>query len=116
MLLYWLSQGSPRLDTMKAWQRYCFISDVGAYQMYPVFVVGTTIAISVFEATLLILVDRILRYSPRPGHLGSAGTEERLVTIIIALSIPAMLGGILLAIVDKLRGLQAHRLFLYIFL
>ena len=101
---------------MKTWQRYCFISDVGAYTMYPVFVVGTTIAISVFEATLLILVDRILRYSPRPGHLESADIEERLVIVIVALSIAAMLGGLLLAIVDKVRGLQAHRLFLYIFL
>lgn len=116
MLIYWLSHGSPHLDTMKPWQRYCFVSDIGAYQMYPVFVVGTTIAISVFEATLLILVDRILRYSPRPGHLKSADAEERLVVVIIALSVTAMLGGILLAIVDKVRGLQAHRLFLYIFL
>lgn len=116
MLTYWLSLGSPHLNSMKPWQRYCFISDVGAYEMYPVFVVGTTVAISVFEASVLILVDRVLRYSPRPGDRRRADTVEKLIIAIIALSIAAMLGAILLAIVDKVRGLHAHRIFLYIFM
>lgn len=116
MLLYWISKGSIRLEVMELTQKKPYISDIGAYQMKPVFIVGTTIAISAFEATVLILVDRILRYSPRPGHPDTADIEEKLAIMIAALSVAALAGAILLTILDKALARRAHQACLYTFL
>ena len=116
MLVYWISKGSIPLAVMEPAQKKPYISDIGAYEMKPVFIVGTTIAISAFEATILILVDRILRYSPRPGHRNTADIEEKLAIIIAALSVAALAGAVLLTILDKALARRAHQVCLYIFL
>ena len=101
---------------MEPGQKTAYISDIGSYQMKPVFVFGTVIAIGTFQVTYSILIDWMLYFTPRKGHRNTADAELALIIAIAVLSTLALIGGVNLALWDKAKFQRAHQVFLAMFL
>ncbi|KAF4585466.1 hypothetical protein GQ602_004771 [Ophiocordyceps camponoti-floridani] len=114
MLIYWtVHEGSPHLPSMSVNAKIAFISDIGAFRLKPLFIVGSTV--TSVTLNLAFIAERWLRHNGRLLPNGSF-TEKLLSALTI---IFAGLGGgglILLTIFDTWLHHVKHNAFLVIFI
>ena len=101
---------------MEKGQRTPYISDIASYQLKPIFLAGTIIAIGTFQATYSIILDRIFHFVLRRGHRDTADIELALAIAIVVLTTLGVAGAVLLALFDKATYQRAHQVFLAMFL
>ena len=112
LLIPWLLQSRPRLASFDPDQTVAFISDLGAFQLKPLFIAGA-IATSVLYV-LTLLADRFLRHrrAPRTATIG-----EKLLTVLAIGG--AAVGGAglsLLSIFDDFNFKDTHDKLLVVFI
>jgi Frag1/DRAM/Sfk1 family len=104
LLIPWLLQGRPTLPSFDDGQTIAFISDLGAFNLKPLFIAGSFLTIILYLATLV--ADRALRHRRIPSH-SSCGE----MTLSVIAFVGAVLGGaglVLLSIFDNFRFTATH--------
>lgn len=114
MLLYWIYQTNRRIyPSMAEGQTIAYISDVGAFELKPLFVAGCAVTAVFFD--LSFLADRWLRHRGRLVP-NTTRTEKVLMGLTIVFAIIGTVGLVCLSIFDTERHEQLHRLFLLLFI
>ena len=113
MLIYWLANGSPHYISMEPAQTIAYISDVGATELKPLFIVGSCITTVFLDASFA--ADRWLRHK---GTLIPNTTilEKVLSGIAILGSLVGTIGLICLSIFDTVNYPHTHDIFLGTFI
>lgn len=114
MLLYWIYQTDRRIyPSMTNNQSIAYISDVGAFELKPLFIAGCAVTAVFFD--LSFLADRWLRHRGRlvPNQ---TRTENVLMGLTIAFALVGTVGLVCLSVFDTARHNQLHRLFLLLFI
>lgn len=105
MLIVWLAQGRPHYPSMERGS-VAYISDIGAYQLKPLFVAGCSVTAAFFFLSLL---------SFRANHrLGLCESIFDLLSLVFGTMGAVSL--ILLSVFDTHRHSSLHRLFLFLFM
>jgi Frag1/DRAM/Sfk1 family protein len=114
MLLYWIYQTDRTIyPSMADNQTIAYISDVGAFELKPLFIAGCAVTAVFFD--LSFLADRWLRHRGRLVP-NTTRTEKILMALTIVFAIIGTVGLVCLAIFDTQRHQQLHRLFLLLFI
>lgn len=114
MLLYWIIHLNREiLPSMSSNQTIAYISDVGAFDLKPLFIAGCTVTVIFLD--LSFLSDRWLRHRGRLAPNVTV-TEKVLNVLTIVFAIVGTVGLICLSIFDTQRHSQLHRLFLLLFI
>ncbi len=90
-----------------------YISDVGAFDLKPLFIAGSCITVIFLDAAFLS--ERWLRHRGRLAK-NKGRAEKILVVLSLFFALVGTLGLILLSIFDTFRHRSLHRLFLLFFL
>lgn len=113
MLVYWLAKDSPHYSYMTSSQHIALISDVGASDIKPWFIVGCVI--STIFLDLSLLSERWLRHSGR--LVPNTSSKERWLAILsILAAVLGTVGLILLSIFDVAKHHRMHDVFLLLFM
>ena len=111
LLVPWIVQGRPRLASFSQEQTIAFISDLGAFNLKPLFIAGAFATTGLYFVTLI--ADRIVRHRRYP----SATIGEKFLTFITLVG--SGLGGTalgLLAIFDDFQFTNTHDRLLVVFI
>ncbi|KAI9898213.1 hypothetical protein N3K66_006573 [Trichothecium roseum] len=114
MLLWWVVDEKKRfLSDMEAGMTLPYISDIGAYELKPLFIAGSCVVTLSFDVSFF--AERWLRHNGRlvPNR---SRAEKVLVVLSIAFALVGTAGLILLSIFDTLRYPTLHDLFLLLFI
>lgn len=114
MLLWWIvTVHRRRLPSLDADMSLPYISDIGAFQMKPLFIAGACVTTVTFD--LAFASERWLRHRGRllPNR---STTEKVLVALTIFFAIVGTVGLILLSIYDTYRHGKLHDIFLLLFI
>lgn len=114
MLLYWIvgidSRRYPAIDDNMS---LAYISDIGAYEMKPLFIAGSVVTTVTFD--LSFLAERWLRHKGRLVPNQSLG-EKILMGLTIFFALVGTVGLILLSVFDTVRHSTLHNIFLLLFI
>ena len=111
LLIPWLIQGRPRLASFDDNQTIAFISDLGAFDLKPLFIAGAFATAALYVASLL--ANRALQRRHAPG--ATCGEHTLTVFALVGSSAGGTAVG-LLAIFDNFRFTQTHDRLLVVFI
>ncbi|KAF1979617.1 hypothetical protein BU23DRAFT_496338 [Bimuria novae-zelandiae CBS 107.79] len=112
MLLTWVARGCPRYPGQRN-PYIAFISDIAAFQLKPLFLIGGVTTAAGFAATMVAV--HVSRYDPRLYGLEGDALWKKTASIMAMCSgIVAGLGLILLAILDTFRFHEEHAVLLLV--
>lgn len=114
MLLYWIvGTDSVRYPAIPEEQSLAYISDIGAYEMKPLFVAGCVLTATTLD--LSFLAERWLRHRGRlvPNQ---TRTEKVLVALSLFFALVGTVGLICLSVYDTVDHSTLHNLFLLLFI
>ena len=92
---------------------YRYISDIGAWELKPLFITMGAITVVTFDLSLIF--ERWLRHSGRLAH-NTSWFQKMLAILAIISAIVGAAGLILLTIFDTLRHHTLHDVFLCVFM
>jgi Frag1/DRAM/Sfk1 family len=113
MLIRWIVISQPHYPSMEERQRVAYISDVGAYDLKPLFITSSVITTVFLD--LAILAERYLRHTGRLARNTSAA-QKTLSALSICFAVAGSAGLILLGIFDTYRHPRMHDGFLVLFI
>jgi hypothetical protein len=113
LLIRWTTTGSPHYSSMGNKQHIAYISNIGAEDLKPLFIVGCCITTLALDASFL--AERYLRHKGRLAR-NMALSEKVFAGLSIAFASIGTAGLILLSIFDTKRHRRLHRLFLLLFM
>ncbi|KAL2146531.1 hypothetical protein VTI28DRAFT_3712 [Corynascus sepedonium] len=114
LLLYWIvHEHRPHYSSMDPAQNIAYISDVGASDLKPLFIVGCVLTTVLLD--LSFAADRWLRHRGRLAPNTTTG-EKVLSGLTILFAIVGTAGLILLSIFDTVRHPKLHDIFLLLFI
>ncbi|KAL2162699.1 hypothetical protein VTH06DRAFT_6535 [Thermothelomyces fergusii] len=113
LLLYWIvHEHRVRYPSMEAGQTIAYISDVGASDLKPLFVVGCVLTAVLLDISFA--ADRWLRHRGRLAP-NTRTREKVLSSLAIVFAVVGTAGLILLSIFDTVNHRSLHNVFLYLF-
>jgi hypothetical protein len=114
MLLFWIvGTDSERYPAIDANMSLAYISDIGAYEMKPLFIAGSAVTTVTFD--LAFLAERFLRHRGRLVPNQSTG-EKVLMGLSIFCALVGTAGLILLSVFDTVRYSTVHNICLCLFI
>ncbi|KAI5296110.1 hypothetical protein KEM52_005602 [Ascosphaera acerosa] len=113
MIGHWSEQGHPHLKSMNQGQHVAFISDVGAFQLKPLFITGSAVSASLFTSTFVI--ERWLRHA-RQLAPNTNRREKIFACISIFFALMGACGIIFLSIFDTWNHNNVHDAMLVLFI
>ncbi|PVH94232.1 hypothetical protein DM02DRAFT_475062, partial [Periconia macrospinosa] len=114
MLSTWIVRGRPRYKELTIREHNSFISDIGAFQLKPVFLIGGILTAFFFTSTMVVV--HLSRYDERMYSMQMQDMAWKRWVSAVAMSsgIVAGLGLILLTIFDTFRFHQEHAVLLLV--
>jgi hypothetical protein len=114
MLLFWIvGTDSERYPAIDANMSLAYISDIGAYEMKPLFIAGSAVTTVTFD--LAFIAERFLRHRGRLVPNQSTG-EKVLMGLSIFCALVGTAGLILLSVFDTVRYSTVHNICLCLFI
>ena len=101
------------MSSMSATQHIAYISDIGATNLKPLFIAGSTVCVVVFD--ICFISERWLRHKGRLAH-NTYKSEKILSIMAVIFSIVGAAGLILLSIFDTLHYHKVHDSMLAVFM
>jgi len=113
LLLHWITSGRPYYRSENDGQTIIYISDVGAFEMKPLFIAMGTVSVVTFD--LAFIAERWLRHRGRLVH-NTSTTQKVLAILSIVFAIIGAAGLIMLTIFDTWHHPSLHNVFLSLFI
>ncbi|CAI6335020.1 unnamed protein product [Periconia digitata] len=111
MLLTWVAKGCPTYPGQRN-PYIAFISDLGAFELKPLFLIGGILTASCFMATMVVV--QLARYDHRMYGMKDAIWKQWVSVVAMASGVVAGLGLILLTILDTFRFHEEHAVLLLV--
>ncbi|KAH8585796.1 Frag1/DRAM/Sfk1 family-domain-containing protein [Bisporella sp. PMI_857] len=113
LLIHWLARDQPRYPSMEPYQSIPFISDVGAFQLKPLFIAGSCVTTLFLD--LSFISERWLRHRGRLAR--NLTTTEKVLSVLgFLFALLGTSGLILLSIFDSYHYSTLHNVFLLLFM
>lgn len=113
MLGHWITIGSPVYSSMEPGQTIAYISDIGAQELKPLFIAGSTVTVVVFD--VVFISERWLRHKGRLAH-NTSTVQKALSICAVIFSLIGAAGLICLTIFDTVHYPTGHDVCLVIFM
>lgn len=113
MFIHWFVISQPHYPSMEEGQHIAYISDVGAYELKPLFITGAVITTVFLD--LAFFAERYLRHTGRLAKNTSVA-QKILSFLSIGFAVAGSAGLILLSIFDTYRHPNLHNGFLLLFI
>ncbi|KAL8997880.1 MAG: hypothetical protein Q9169_002962 [Polycauliona sp. 2 TL-2023] len=113
MFIVWEVQGSPHYSSMEPNQKIAYISDIGAQQLQPLFIVGACLTTICLD--LSFAAERWLRHTGRLAK-NISKNEKILSALSMLFAVAGTAGLILLSIFDTVSHSKLHDGFLLLFI
>lgn len=113
MFLRWITLSQPQYPSMELQQSIAYISDVGAYDLKPLFITGCAITTVFLDASFA--AERYLRHTGRLAR-NTSRTQKIFSWLSIAFAVAGSAGLVLLAVFDTYRHVMMHSGFLLLFM